>query len=129
MTHLLVVDDEKEMAELVLESLERKGFTGEVATSLAEAVEVLKRTSVIEYMLLDVNLGDGDGITFAQRLFQGEFGDTHKNVPFLILSGHASHEGENRLSGVTTWKGFLQKPFSMKDVVAKIRSDLDLRSS
>jgi CheY-like chemotaxis protein len=63
----LVIDDERDIAELIAEMLTREGFAAEVATSGEEALAELRRRSY-DLVLSDVRMPDLDGPALLRRL-------------------------------------------------------------
>ncbi len=67
MEKILIVDDEKEIAELLEEVLEQLGYKTAMAFSKAQASEVLREFEP-RIVLLDIRLPDGDGISFLKEI-------------------------------------------------------------
>ena len=67
MEKILIVDDEKEIAELLEEVLEQLGYKTAMAFSKAQASEVLREFAP-RIVLLDIRLPDGDGISFLKEI-------------------------------------------------------------
>ena len=102
--HLLVVDDDALIRDLLGERLERKGYRVDRAGSLAEArARVAHRTP--DVAILDVKLPDGEGTQLLPEL-------TEAGVPCVMMTAHgtvASAVEALRLGA----EDFLEKPFSM----------------
>jgi two-component system OmpR family response regulator len=114
---VLVVDDEPHIADLLATALRYEGFEPVVrdggAAALAAAIEL--RPDVI---LLDVMLPDFDGFEVARRLrLQGE------RVPIIFLT--ARDAPADAVHGLTVGgDDYVRKPFSLEEVVARVRSVL-----
>ncbi|MCW2606883.1 MAG: Two component signal transduction transcriptional regulator, winged helix family [Frankiales bacterium] len=114
---LLVVDDEPNIRELLSVSLRFAGF--DVATA-RDGVEALNtaRTFGPDLVVLDVMMPGLDGFAVAETL-RGK-GD---QVPILFLT--AKDATEDRVQGLTLGgDDYVTKPFSLEEVVARIRSIL-----
>jgi two-component system OmpR family response regulator len=114
---ILVVDDEANITDLLSTALRYTGFSVAVASSgrqaLAQATEFLP-----ELILLDVMLPDLDGFEVCRRL--REDGVT---VPVLFLT--ARDATDDKVSGLTLGgDDYVTKPFSLEEVVARIRAVL-----
>ncbi len=112
---LLVVEDEPELAELLRRALEPAGFAVDLAGSLAEAEEHLA-VARYEALILDLALGDGDGLALLRRLRrQGAM------LPVLILT--ARDGPEDRVTGLDAGADdYLVKPFHMPELISRMRA-------
>jgi DNA-binding response OmpR family regulator len=112
---LLVVEDEPELAELLQRALERAGFAVDSPGGLAEAEEHLA-VARYEALILDLALGDGDGLTLLRRLRRrGEM------LPVLILT--ARDGPEDRVTGLDAGADdYLVKPFHMPELISRMRA-------
>jgi two-component system OmpR family response regulator len=114
---LLVVDDEPNIVELLSASLRFAGF--EVATA-ANGVEALRvaRTFRPDLLVLDVMMPDVDGFAVARRLRE-----SGTRVPILFLT--ARDATGDKVTGLTLGgDDYVTKPFSLEEVVARIRAVL-----
>ena len=114
---LLVVDDEPTIVELLSGSLRFAGFDVVTATSGAEALRVAA-ASRPDLILLDVMLPDQDGFGVIRRIRAGQ-----SRVPVIFLTARDSvHE---RVGGLTLGgDDYITKPFSLDEVIARIRAVL-----
>jgi DNA-binding response OmpR family regulator len=117
MTTLLYVEDDNAIAKGVIRGLEAQGFSPVWARSAEEGAEVLARTRV-DLILLDVRLPRKDGFTFCRDIrSQGV------TVPIIMLT--ARDEEVDRVMGLEIGADdYLVKPFSLRELVARIRSQL-----
>jgi len=114
---LLVVDDEPNIVELLSTSLRFAGF--EVATAMTgnEAVRAVERTHP-DLVVLDVMLPDIDGFVVLRRLQAA-----NRPLPVLFLT--ARDANEDKVTGLTLGgDDYVTKPFSLEEVVARIRAVL-----
>jgi two-component system OmpR family response regulator len=114
---LLVVDDEPNILELLAPSLRFAGFEVTTATNGREAL-TSARTVRPDLVVLDVMMPDMDGFDVVRRM-RGE-GAT---VPVLFLT--ARDATEDKVAGLTVGgDDYVTKPFSLEEIVARIRAVL-----
>ncbi|MFA1550798.1 response regulator transcription factor [Actinomadura chokoriensis] len=114
---LLVVEDEPNILELLAGSLRFTGFEVVTATNGADAVRSARRHRP-DLIVLDVMLPDIDGFDVARRLRSG--GD---HTPVLFLT--ARDAVQDRIKGLTIGgDDYVTKPFSLEEVIARIRAVL-----
>ena len=114
---LLVVDDEPNIVELLSTSLRFAGFDVATAMNGHEALETA-RTFCPDLLVLDVMMPDISGFGVVRRLRAS--GST---VPVVFLT--ARDGTEDRISGLTLGgDDYVTKPFSLDEVVARIRAVL-----
>ena len=87
---ILVVEDDYEMQEMMLKFLRKNGFIVYAATNSDELQNELKKHR-IDLILLDVMLGDENGITICKEI------RINQNIPIIIVSALATDQ--DRLSG------------------------------
>jgi len=115
--HLLVVDDEPNIVELLSATLRYEGFEVSVATTGNEAVQVAERVKP-DLIVLDVMLPDLDGFSVVRRL-RG----AGREVPVLFLTARDARE--DKVAGLTVGgDDYVTKPFSLDEVIARIRAVL-----
>jgi two-component system OmpR family response regulator len=114
---LLVVDDEPNIVELLSASLRFAGFEVATATTGGEAVRAVERHRP-DLVLLDVMLPDVDGFVVLRRLRS-----TRDHLPVLFLT--ARDANDDKVTGLTLGgDDYVTKPFSLEEVVARIRAVL-----
>ena len=114
---VLVVDDEPNIADVVAMALRYQGFAVQTAGTGAEAL-----AGVADFrphlMVLDVMLPDMEGFEVARRL-----GAQRADVPIVFLT--ARDATEDKVRGLTTGgDDYVTKPFSLEELVARIRTVL-----
>jgi DNA-binding response OmpR family regulator len=116
-TKILVVDDEKDLCEILQFNLESEGFHIELAYSGEEALT--KSLEQFDLLLLDVMMGGMSGFKLADKI-RKEIG---LSVPIIFLT---ARETENDLlTGFNVGADdYLSKPFSIKELVARIKAVL-----
>ncbi len=115
-TRVLVVDDEPSITDAVATALRYEGFeTREAATARAarSAIEDFQPDLIV----LDVMLPDRDGLTLARGL--REDGD---RTPVIFLTARDAQE--DKLAGLAIADDYVTKPFSLAEMVARVRTVL-----
>jgi two-component system, OmpR family, response regulator len=114
-TRVLVVDDEPNITDLVAMALRYEGFEVETAGTGRAALSAVERFRP-ELLVLDVMLPDLDGFAVTERL-KG----MRNKVPILFLT--ARDEVEDKVRGLTLGgDDYVTKPFSLEELVARIRA-------
>src|SRR5215218_7184788 len=116
MDTILVVEDEPGIARLVHDYLERAGFAVARASTAADAL-ALARAKAPALVVLDLGLPDLDGLDVTRELRR--LGDT----PIVMLT--ARGDESDRIVGLELGADdYVVKPFSPKELVARIRAVL-----
>jgi two-component system OmpR family response regulator len=114
---LLVVDDEPNIRELLATSLRFAGFEVHAAGDGATALRLARQVEP-DLVVLDVMLPDMDGFTVTRRLRE-----KGQHVPVLFLT--ARDDTSDKVAGLTVGgDDYVTKPFSLEEVVARIRAVL-----
>lgn len=115
--HLLVVDDEPNIRDLLASSLRFAGFEVSTAEDGASAFH-LATTEHPDLIVLDVMMPDMDGFTVTRRLR-----DAGVRTPVLFLT--ARDQMRDKIQGLTVGgDDYVTKPFGLEEVVARIRAIL-----
>ncbi|PTN34339.1 PAS domain-containing sensor histidine kinase [Desulfonatronum sp. SC1] len=118
---ILVVDDEPEIRALTREVLEVLGYKVKSAASGEEALEAYRQEGEeIDLVLLDLNMPGMGGHRCLQELLRID-----PRVKVVIASGYSA-EGQGRQSLSAGAKGFIGKPYQLRDLEAVIREVLGL---
>jgi two-component system, OmpR family, response regulator len=114
--HVLVVDDEVAVRQLVDEYLGQNDFRVSGVASGAELRSAL-RAQVIDLVLLDLRLRGEDGMQLLRQL------RAESQIPVIILTGRT--EEADRVMGLELGADdYLTKPFSPRELLARIRTVL-----
>jgi two-component system OmpR family response regulator len=114
---LLVVEDEPNILELLAASLRYAGFEVITAAAGTEAVQAAQRHRP-DLIVLDVMLPDMDGFDVIRRLRGGG-----ARIPVVFLTARDSTE--DKIRGLTLGgDDYVTKPFSLEEVIARIRAVL-----
>jgi two-component system OmpR family response regulator len=113
--HVLVVDDEPNIAELLAMALRLEGWQISVATSGSKALTAARKQAP-DAVVLDLMLPDFDGLEVMRRLRAHD-----PDIPVLFLT--AKDSVEDRVAGLTAGgDDYVTKPFSLEEVVARLRA-------
>ena len=104
--HILVVDDESDVRDLLSKFLTRRGYEVRTAGDGAAAIEAI-REGHPDIVLLDIRLPKIDGLSVLQRLR-----DESVNVAIITMSGNAD-EDTARKSLELGAADFITKPFNL----------------
>ena len=111
---ILVVDDEKDICDILQFNLENEGYIVDVATSGEEALEML--TDVHQLIILDVMMDGISGFKMAEMLRKND-----NYVPIIFLT--AKNTENDVLTGFSLGgDDYIAKPFSVKEVLARVRA-------
>lgn len=123
MPTILVVEDEPAILELIQVNLKHAGFQPIPATS-AEAAEAAIRATLPDLVLLDWMLPGRSGVALARQLRSEE---RTRLLPIIMLTARG-HE-EDKIEGLEAGADdYVTKPFSPKELVARVRAVLRRRA-
>ena len=112
--NILIIDDEKDLCSLLSDALSVKGYHVATANTRREGLAGLKKAPP-DLVFLDLKLPDGDGISVLAKIRQ-----LCPQTIVTIISAYGSEERreEARKKGAY---GFIDKPFTEKDILKSIR--------
>jgi two-component system catabolic regulation response regulator CreB len=115
MPKIVVVEDEPAIAESIAYSLRRDGFTVSIAPTLAAAEREVAQADLV---ILDLMLPDGSGFDLI-----GQIRRAGRGTAVIVLS---SRDGEaDRVAALETGADdYVNKPFSPREIVARVRAVL-----
>jgi DNA-binding response OmpR family regulator len=113
---VLALDDEKKITELLKAYLERAGFETICSNTGRDALAIIERAAP-DILLLDLMLPDISGETICRKVRE------NSSVPIIMLTARVDEESIIR--GLTMGADdYITKPFSPKQVVARVRAAL-----
>lgn len=116
--HVLIVDDDRGIRELLADYLEKNGTRVSVAANGREMRAVLA-DGAPDLIVLDLMLPGDDGLVLCRELRAGKF----RAVPVLMLT--ARSEETDRIVGLEMGADdYLAKPFAVRELLARIKSVL-----
>ena len=114
--NILVVDDEKEIADLLEVYLKSDGYTVHKFYNGTEALQCIEQTD-LDLAVLDVMLPDIDGIRVCQKIRERFY------FPVIMLT--AKVEDGDKIMGLTIGADdYITKPFNPLEVVARVKTQL-----
>ena len=112
--HILVVDDDNKIKDLIRQFLSEKGF---IVSTASNAEEAKLKIDIFDFNLivLDVMMPGQDGYDLTKEIKQS------KNIPILLLT--AKGEVENRIHGLELGaEDYLGKPFEPQELLLRIKN-------
>ncbi|MEM7223057.1 MAG: response regulator [Pseudomonadota bacterium] len=114
--HILVVDDHREIRELVAKYLDKHGLRVSVADGGAAMKRILK-TSAVDLVVLDIMMPGEDGLSLCRHLRETS------GLPVILLTAMA--EETDRVVGLEIGADdYLTKPFNPRELLARIKAVL-----
>ncbi|WP_287787185.1 response regulator [Acidiphilium sp.] len=115
-SHILIVDDHREIRELVQRALQREGFRVSLAPD-GRLMRKLLAENRIDLILLDLMLPGEDGLSLCRSV------RAESRVPIIMLT--AKGEEVDRVIGLEMGADdYLPKPFGSRELIARIRAVL-----
>ena len=115
---ILVVDDERDLCDILLFNLRAAGFLAEAAYSAEEALQL--RPAEHDLLLLDVMMPGMSGFELAKRLKEDE---QTRHIPIIFLT--AKDTEDDTLQGFSLGADdYVTKPFSVREVMARVKAVL-----
>lgn len=119
MKSILVVDDDREIAELIRDLLEGPAYAVAIAADGLEAVLESKRRH-IDLIVMDVCMPNFSGLWFCNAF--REKAQT-RNIPIVVVSGLPDADIAEKATAVGA-RAFLRKPFRADDLLQAVRNCL-----
>jgi two-component system OmpR family response regulator len=113
---ILIVEDDLDMQEMMVTFLQKSGYMVSAAKNASELSKEIN-SQRIDLILLDVMLGDGNGISICKEIRKDN------NIPIIIVS--ALSADQDRLLGFEVGADdYIAKPFNPKILLAKVKAVL-----
>jgi two-component system OmpR family response regulator len=114
--HILVVDDHREIRELLAKYFAKNGLRVSVASGGTE-MRQLTRTAAVDLVVLDIMMPGEDGLSLCRQLRQTS------DVPVVLLT--AVSEETDRIVGLELGADdYVTKPFNPRELLARVRAIL-----
>lgn len=117
--HLLIVDDDRDMREMLADCLRRNSYHTSVVSDGAQARRLALRCT-IDLAVVDLNLGREDGLHVVREL-------AGQGIPVIIITGNRIDEADKVVGLELGAVDYLTKPFGMREFLARVRSKLRRR--
>lgn len=119
MQKILIIEDERPIAQSLAYTLKREGFDVTMATDGAEGLRLALATPAPALIILDLMLPSVGGLEICRTLRQRQ----HHWVPVIMLTAKA--EEIDRVIGLEIGADdYMTKPFSMRELVARVKATL-----
>ncbi|MEG0383195.1 MAG: response regulator transcription factor [Solibacillus sp.] len=116
MSKILIVDDDKEIRNLIAVYLENEGMETEKAEDAMEALKMLEK-SAFDLIILDIMMPKMDGIQACMKIRE------ERSMPIIMLS--AKSEDMDKIQGLAAGADdYLSKPFNPLELIARVKSQL-----
>lgn len=116
MQHVLAVDDDESVRDLISEYLTENGYRV-TAVGNGRDIDSVMKSDPVDIILLDVKLPGEDGFSLARGIRK------HSDVPIIMLTGQG-HEVDRVLGLELGADDYLVKPFSPRELLARIKAVL-----
>jgi len=114
LSHILIVDDEADLASTLAERLELRGFQVTAVTSGAEALDVVSANR-FSVLILDVKMPGIGGLELMTRIKQEQ-----PDLPVILFTGHSSLADAQK--GIEEGAfAYLQKPIKIDKLVETVK--------
>lgn len=115
--HILIIDDDDRIRDLLSKYLNMNGFITSVAASTCKACDLMKKY-IFDLLVVDYMMPEENGVEFVTKLRNDNFGEM---IPIIMLT--ALNEVENRIEGLTAGADdYLSKPFEPKELILRINN-------
>lgn len=115
-THILIVEDDKEIAALVKVCLENEGYEVSCCEKGGQALSFIQKTP-LDLAILDVMLPEMSGLEICKKIREQYF------FPIIMLT--ARNEDQDKIMGLTLGADdYMTKPFNPLELVARVKTQL-----
>ncbi|MDQ0086716.1 DNA-binding response OmpR family regulator [Paenibacillus anaericanus] len=113
---ILIIEDEQDIARIIRDYINKNGYEATIASNGKDALQLIEILNP-EFIILDIMLPDIDGIELCRQIRE------KNNVPILILSARGSDTDKVLGLGFGA-DDYMTKPFSLTELLARIKSNL-----
>lgn len=116
MFNILIVDDEREIVELIEVYLKNEGYNVHKCYNGKDALEMIEKEK-FHLIILDIMMPDIDGINVCMKIRQ------KYNIPIIMAS--AKGQDIDKIQGLSTGADdYIVKPFNMMELMARVKSQI-----
>ena len=125
---ILVVDDERDLCDILLFNLRSAGYQAEAVYSAEEALQQIdnrksSNSNLFDLLLLDVMMPGMSGFELARRLKEDE---QARQIPIIFITAKDTEDDTLQGFGLGA-DDYVTKPFSVREVVARVKAVLNRR--
>ena len=114
--HVLIVDDDREIRQMVAAYLQKNGLRATVVADGREMRAVLE-TNAVDLIVLDLMMPGEDGLVLCRNLRASK----HRSIPVVMLT--ARDDATDRIIGLEMGADdYVVKPFSARELLARIKA-------
>ncbi|MDP4093083.1 MAG: response regulator transcription factor [Bacillota bacterium] len=114
--NILVIDDEKEIVDLIRIYLQNEGYNVFVGFNGIEGMEIFEKQK-IDLLILDIMMPGTDGLQVCRKIRESS------NIPIIIIS--AKSQDIDKILGLGTGADdYVTKPFNPMELIARVKSQL-----
>jgi two-component system, OmpR family, response regulator len=115
--HILVVDDDLTMRELIADYLANHGFRASAVAGGRDMARILDE-HLVDLVVLDLKLAEEDGLQLVNEL------RTRSSLPIIVITGHWRDEIDRIVGLERGADDYLTKPFNLRELLARVRAVL-----
>lgn len=116
--NILVVDDDRQLSYLLVDTLQTIGYNARGADSAKAALDIID-SEPIDLIISDIGMPRMDGFQLAARIRE-----THPHIRILLITGVATRESEEKALKENLCDGYIAKPFRIDRIEAMIERQL-----
>jgi len=114
---VLIAEDEKALRDMIVKYLKREGFTPLIAKDGEEAIAIVEN-ELFDLAILDVMMPYENGFNICAKIRSA-----HESIPVIMLTARTSIE--DKIQGFESGADqYVPKPFSMKELMVRVKSVL-----
>jgi len=117
MNHVLAVDDDPAMRQMISDYLSDRDLRVSTAADSREMTSIIDE-NIVDLVILDLKLASEDGLKLLHEL------RARSNLPVIVLTGHRRDEVDRVVGLELGADDYLTKPFSPRELLARIRAVL-----
>jgi two-component system OmpR family response regulator len=118
MKHVLVVDDDPSIRDVIGNYLQRQNFQVSAVSDGRGMLDALADDKAVDLIILDLKLANEDGLDLMRGL-----GD-RSDVPVILLTGHRRDETDRVVGLELGADDYMVKPFGLRELLARVRAVL-----
>jgi two-component system, OmpR family, response regulator len=115
--HILAVDDDPSMRELIANYLTNHGFGVSTAATGEEMARIIAE-DLVDLVVLDLQLAQEDGLQLVNEL------RTRSTLPIIVITGHWRDDVDRIVGLELGADDYLTKPFNLRELLARVRAVL-----
>jgi two-component system, OmpR family, response regulator len=115
--HILAVDDDPTMRELVADYLGSHGFRVSTAANGRNMADIIDE-HIVDLVVLDLKLAEEDGLKLVREL------RARSDLPIIVITGHRRDEVDRIVGLELGADDYLTKPFNLRELLARVRAVL-----